>query len=76
MRLYVVVSESPLYFKLTKSKKSPDYDLTSIKILITITLKSIELLKKIYDAVLRMGHFAAQWKVTKIILIPKPRQHL
>jgi hypothetical protein len=50
-------------------KKSPEYDFITSKILPTI---GIQYLTQLFNAVLLKGYFSAQWKVTQIILIPKP----
>jgi hypothetical protein len=54
------------------SKKSPGYDLITGKILKELLTIGIQYLTQLFNAVLLKGYFLAQWKVTQIILIPKP----
>jgi hypothetical protein len=54
-------------------KKSPGYDLITTKELLTI---GIQYLTQLFNGVLLIGHFPAQWKVAQIILILKPGKPL
>lgn len=53
-------------------KKSPRYDLITGKILKELPDVGFKFLTQLYNAVLRNNFFPLQWKVAKIILIPKP----
>lgn len=55
-----------------KVNKAPGYDLTMGNELNQLPQKAIRLLTIIYNAVLRLNYFPAQWKVAQIILYPKP----
>lgn len=54
------------------SKKAPGYDDVTGKLIKELPKKGIVLLTIIFNAILRLGYFPAQWKVAKVILIPKP----
>jgi hypothetical protein len=53
-------------------KKSPGYDLMTGKTLKELPTFCIQYLTQLFNATLLHGYFPAQWKVTQIILIPKP----
>lgn len=57
-------------------KKSPGYDLITGKVLKELSEKTIQLITFIYNTILRLEYFPAQWKVAQIILIPKPGKKL
>jgi len=56
------------------AKKAQGYDL-----IIDLILKKPELrltyLIQLFNAILRAGYFPPQWKVTRIIMIPKPNRN-
>jgi hypothetical protein len=54
------------------SKKSTDYDLITSKILKELLIIGTKYLTQLFNAVLLKGFFVAQWKVSQIILVPKP----
>jgi hypothetical protein len=53
-------------------KKSPGYDHITGKILKELPTIGIKYLTQLFNAVLLIGYFPAQWKVSQIILILKP----
>jgi hypothetical protein len=55
-------------------KKSSGYDLITGKILKELPIIGIKHLTQLLNVVLLKGYFPAQWKVTQIILILKPRK--
>lgn len=55
-----------------KPKKAPGYDLITGKILKELPDPGIRCITYIFNAVLRLNTFPAQWKIAQIILIPKP----
>jgi len=61
-------------YKDLNAKKTPDYDngLITSKILRELSGKALRLLTIIYNAVLRLNYFLAQWKIAQIILLSKP----
>lgn len=52
-------------------KKAPGYDLITGKVLQELSVTGFKLLQLLYNAVLRVGYYPCQWKVSQIILIPK-----
>lgn len=57
-------------------KKSPGYDLITGQLFKELPRKGIVMLTIIYNAVIRLGYFPAQWKISEIVLIPKPDKPL
>jgi hypothetical protein len=55
-------------------KKSSGYDLITGKILKELSIIGIKYLTQLLNAVLLKGYFLAQWKVTQILLLLKPRK--
>jgi len=53
-------------------KKAPGYDLVTGKVLQELPDVGIRLLTYIFNAILRTGYFPIQWKISQVILIPKP----
>ena len=53
-------------------KKTPGYDLITGKVFQQLPDKGIRFLTYLFNAILRTGYFPIQWKVSQIILIPKP----
>ena len=53
-------------------KKSPGYDLITIKILKKLPKKGLTFLTEVYNAIVRTCHFPTQWKFAQIIMILKP----
>jgi len=54
------------------TKKSPGYDLITGKILKELPDVGFKYLTQLFNAALRISFFPLQWKVAKIIMIPKP----
>lgn len=52
-------------------KKAPGFDLVTGTILQKLPFKAIKLITEIFNAIIRTGHFPNEWKVAKIIMIPK-----
>lgn len=52
-------------------KKAPGYDLVTGQILKELPRKAVVMLTQLFNAVLRLKYFPAQWKVAEIILIHK-----
>lgn len=59
-----------------KTNKSPGYDLITAEVLKQLPRKGIVLLTSIFNSVLRVGCYPSQWKISQIILIPKPGRDL
>ena len=57
-------------------KKAPGYDMITGKMLKELPEKALRLLTIIYNAILRLSYYPAQWKVAQIILLPKPGKDL
>jgi hypothetical protein len=53
-------------------KKAPGYDLITGKVLKELPRKAIIFLTMLFNSVLRMEYFPAQWKVAQIVVLPKP----
>ena len=53
-------------------KKTPGHDLINGNILKKLPAKAIKLLTYIFNAILQTGYFPESWKVSQIIMIPKP----
>lgn len=53
-------------------KKAPGYDLITGAIIKQLPEKALKMLRIIYNAIMRVGHFPSQWKVGQIIMIAKP----
>lgn len=53
-------------------KKAPGYDLITGTVLKELPRKGIVLLTVIFNAILRLEYFPSQWKVSQIVVIPKP----
>lgn len=58
------------------AKKAPGYDLITGKILKELPDKALRLITIIYNAVLRLNYYPAQWKTAQVILLPKPGKNL
>lgn len=54
------------------SMKAPDYDLITGRLNKELPRKELVLLTVIFNALLGVGYFSTQWKVSDIILIQKP----
>lgn len=55
-----------------KIKKAPGYDLITPLMLKRLPRKAVVLLTTIINAILRTGHYPAQWKIAQILMIAKP----
>lgn len=53
-------------------KKCPGYDLITAKVLLELPRKAIVFITTLFNCVLRTSYYPAQWKVSQIIMIPKP----
>lgn len=53
-------------------KKAPGYDLIAGKILKQLPRKGIVMLTYLFNAVLRLQHVPASWKLAEVIMLPKP----
>ena len=53
-------------------RKSPGYDLITAEIARQLPKKAIILLTYIINSILRLSHFPLQWKLSIIVLFPKP----
>lgn len=60
----------------SKTKKSPGFDLITVRILKELPEIGIEILKLIFNAILRHQYFPLQWKVAQIIMISKPGKNI
>jgi len=58
------------------AKKAPGYDLITGTVLKELPRKGIVLLTIIFNAILRLEYFPTQWKVSQIVVIPKPGKPL
>lgn len=58
------------------AKKARGYDLITGKILKELPDKALRLIIIIYNAVLRLNYYPAQWKIAQIILLSKPEKNL
>ena len=56
--------------------KAPGHDLITTRMLQEIPRKGIVMLTQIFNAILRLRHFPRDWKVAKIIMLPKPGKQL
>jgi len=54
------------------TKKAPDYDLITGRILKELPEVGLRAITFIYNSVMQTGYFPAQWKVSQIITILKP----
>lgn len=55
-----------------KADKAPGYDLITGRVLKELTRKGIILLTLIFNAILRLQYFPTQWKLSQIVVVPKP----
>jgi hypothetical protein len=53
-------------------KKSPGYDLITGQIIKELPVIGTKYLTQLFNAILLLNYFPAQWKVAQILLIPKP----
>ena len=67
-------NEIQFLIKKLKEGKSPGYDLISNKILKKLPKKSLVLITYIFNSMLRLSYFPLIWKLSTIILIPKPNK--
>lgn len=57
-------------------KKDPDYDLITGKVLKELPLEGIQMLRIIFNAILRLRYFLEKWKVAQVLMIQKPDKDL
>jgi hypothetical protein len=62
--------------KLTNPHKAPGYNLITGEILKYVPRKAIVLLTTLYNRMLHLSYFPAQWKFAQIIMIAKPGKPL
>lgn len=69
-------SPSEIKFLINKLKegKSPGHDLITNKILKNLPKKTIVLITYIFNSMLRISYFPLIWKISTIIVIPKPNK--
>jgi hypothetical protein len=60
--------------KKLKDEKSPGYNLITKKVLKNLPRKPILLITFIYNAMLRLSYFQLIWKLSTVLLIPKPNK--
>ena len=53
-------------------KKAPGYDLITSKLLRMLPKKGLVFLTILYNAIMRASYYPDLWKVSQIIMIPKP----
>jgi len=63
--------KSAIQFALN-SKKAPGYDLINGKIIKELSLKGLQAITQIYNAILRLEYFPSHRKIGQIIMIAKP----
>jgi len=70
------ISPSEILFLIKKLKdgKSPGHDLITNKVQINLPRKPILLITFIFNAMLRLSYFPLIWKLSTVILIPKPNK--
>jgi hypothetical protein len=61
--------------KYLNAEKAPGYNLIIGRILKELPELGIIYFTQLFNAILRTGFFSAQWKVTQIVMIPKPSKH-
>lgn len=54
------------------SHKAPGYDLITPIVLKKLPRKGIVFLTMLFNSVLRVGYFPLQWKMSQIVMVPKP----
>lgn len=67
-------SEVKFLISKLKEKKSPGYDLITNKILKNLPKKTIILITYIFNSMLRISYIPLIWKLSTIIVIPKPNK--
>lgn len=67
-------SEILFLIKKLKDGKSPGHDLITNKVLKNLPRKPILLITFIFNAMLRLSYFPLIWKLSTVILIPKPNK--
>jgi hypothetical protein len=67
-------SEILFLIKKLKDGKSPGHDLIINKVLKNLPRKPILLITFIFNAMLRLSYFPLIWKLSTVILIPKPNK--
>ncbi|KAH8304185.1 hypothetical protein KR059_003036, partial [Drosophila kikkawai] len=55
-----------------KPKKAPGDDLITQKMIIELPNCAIEVICKIFNGIISLGHYPTKWKISIIIMIPKP----
>lgn len=61
--------------KSLKNIKIPDYDLITAEVLKQLPKKGIMLMTALFNGILRIDCYPAEWKIAQIIVIPKPRKN-
>lgn len=65
-------SEIRKEIELLNTHKAPGYDLITAEILKHLPKKAVELIRKIFDGMLRLCYFPIQWKHAHVIMTEKP----
>jgi len=60
-----------MQLKALHTKKTPGYDGIDNRAAKSLPRKGVLALVKIFNAMLRLGHFQRQWKRARIIMVPK-----
>lgn len=68
----VTPREVSRYIKSLDNNKAPGFDLINKKVLEELPRKAVVYLTTLFNAILRVGYFPDLWKVSQIIMIPKP----
>lgn len=55
-----------------EEKKAPGFDLIDKKILTELPRKALVFLTTLFNGIIRTGYFPALWKVSQVIMVPKP----
>ena len=55
-----------------KLKKAPGYDLIISKMIVELPEVAIKIITQLFNAVFRTHYFPSAWKISEILMIPKP----
>lgn len=69
---YITVKEVKFQIKKLNARKSPGPDGITARAIKNLPHKVVVLLTYIFNAILRLGYFPAQWKLARVIMILKP----
>lgn len=68
----ILTSEIKMIIKELKMRKAPGEDNISNRVIKFFPSEFIEILTKVFNSCLSISHFPSQWKIGKIVAIPKP----